>query len=159
MKVIYPGTFDPITYGHLDIIERACCIFDKVLVAVAENPWKNPLFTLRERVEMVKKTTSSLSRVAVESFSGLLVEFAREKKCKVILRGVREISDFEYEFQMALSNRKIEPEIETIFMMPKENYSFFSSRIIKEIASLGGKLEEFVPPLVAEKLREKLFRP
>ena len=159
MKVIYPGTFDPITYGHLDIIERACCIFDKVLVAVAENPWKNPLFTLRERVEMVKKTTSSLSRVAVESFSGLLVEFAREKKCKVILRGVREISDFEYEFQMALSNRKIAPEIETIFMMPKENYSFFSSRIIKEIASLGGKLEEFVPPLVAEKLREKLFRP
>ena len=159
MKVIYPGTFDPITYGHLDIIERACCIFDKVLVAVAENPWKNPLFTLRERVEMVKKTTSSLSRVAVESFSGLLVEFAREKKCKVILRGVREISDFEYEFQMALSNRKIAPEIETIFMMPKENYFFFSSRIIKEIASLGGKLEEFVPPLVAEKLREKLFRP
>ena len=158
MKVIYPGTFDPITYGHLDIIERACCIFDKVLVAVAENPWKNPLFTLRERVEMVKETTSSLSRVAVESFSGLLVEFAREKKCKVILRGVREISDFEYEFQMALSNRKIAPEIETIFMMPKENYSFFSSRIIKEIASLGGKLEEFVPPLVAEKLREKLFR-
>ena len=159
MKVIYPGTFDPITYGHLDIIERACCIFDKVLVAVAENPWKNPLFTLRERVEMVKETTSSLSRVAVESFSGLLVEFAREKKCKVILRGVREISDFEYEFQMALSNRKIAPEIETIFMMPKENYFFFSSRIIKEIASLGGKLEEFVPPLVAEKLREKLFRP
>ena len=158
MKVIYPGTFDPITYGHLDIIERACCIFDKVLVAVAENPWKNPLFTLRERVEMVKETTSSLSRVAVESFSGLLVEFAREKKCKVILRGVREISDFEYEFQMALSNRRIAPEIETIFMMPKENYSFFSSRIIKEIASLGGKLEEFVPPLVAEKLREKLFR-
>ena len=157
--IVYPGTFDPITYGHLDIIERACCIFDKVLVAVAENPWKNPLFTLRERVEMVKETTSSLSRVAVESFSGLLVEFAREKKCKVILRGVREISDFEYEFQMALSNRKIAPEIETIFMMPKENYFFFSSRIIKEIASLGGKLEEFVPPLVAEKLREKLFRP
>ncbi|MCD6218986.1 pantetheine-phosphate adenylyltransferase [Candidatus Calescamantes bacterium] len=156
--IVYPGTFDPITYGHLDIIERACCIFDKVLVAVAENPWKNPLFTLRERVEMVKETTSSLSRVAVESFSGLLVEFAREKKCKVILRGVRAISDFEYEFQMALSNRKIAPEIETIFMMPKENYSFFSSRIIKEIASLGGKLEEFVPPLVAEKLREKLFR-
>ena len=122
--IVYPGTFDPITYGHLDIIERACCIFDKVLVAVAENPWKNPLFTLRERVEMVKETTSSLSRVAVESFSGLLVEFAREKKCKVILRGVREISDFEYEFQMALSNRKIAPEIETIFMMPKENYFF-----------------------------------
>jgi len=154
--IIYPGTFDPITYGHLDLIERACHIFSTVVVAVAENPGKAPLFTLQERIEMAREATSSFAQVRVESFSGLLVEFVQAKKCRVILRGVRAISDFEYEFQMALSNRKLAPNIETIFMMPKENYSFFSSRIIKEIASLGGELSEFVPPLVERKLKEKL---
>ncbi len=154
--VIYPGTFDPVTYGHLDIIRRALKIFDKVIVAIAHNPEKKPLFTLQERVEMLKEATRDLRGVEIEVFGGLLVDFVKSKGCKVILRGVRAISDFEYEFQMALSNRKLAPDIETIFMMPSENYSFLSSRIIKEVASLGANLQEFVPPVVEKKLKEKL---
>ncbi|HEX67868.1 MAG TPA: pantetheine-phosphate adenylyltransferase [bacterium] len=158
MKVIYPGTFDPITYGHLDLIERACRIFSYVLVGVAVNPQKRPLFSIEERVEMVKEVTRGFPKVEVEAFNGLLVDFARKKGIKIILRGVRAISDFEYEFQMALSNRKLAPEIETVFMMPKENYSFLSSKIIKEAASLGADLKEFVPPLVEKRLKEKLWK-
>ena len=158
MKVIYPGTFDPITYGHLDLIERACRIFSYVLVGVAVNPQKRPLFSIEERVEMVKEVTRGFPKVEVEAFNGLLVDFARKKGIKIILRGVRAISDFEYEFQMALSNRKLAPEIETVFMMPKENYSFLSSKIIKEAAALGADLKEFVPPLVEKRLKEKLWK-
>ncbi|MCD6521834.1 pantetheine-phosphate adenylyltransferase [Candidatus Calescamantes bacterium] len=158
MKVIYPGTFDPITYGHIDLIERACRIFSYVLVGVAVNPQKKPLFSIEERVEMVREATRGFSKVEVEAFDGLLVDFARKKGIKIILRGVRAISDFEYEFQMALSNRKLAPDIETVFMMPKENYSFLSSKIIKEAASLGADLKEFVPPLVEKKLKEKLWK-
>ncbi len=158
MEVIYPGTFDPITYGHLDLIERATRIFSRVLVAVAENPAKKPLFSLSERVEMVREVVKKFPQVVVEPFSGLLVDFARQKGIRIILRGVRAISDFEYEFQMALSNRRFAPDIETIFLMPSESYSFLSSRIIKEAASLGADLREFLPPMVEKRLKEKLAR-
>jgi pantetheine-phosphate adenylyltransferase len=157
-RVIYPGTFDPLTLGHLDLIKRAVDIFDELIIAVSSNPYKNPLFSLEERVEMLKATVEGIENIKIEYFKGLLIDYARGKKCNVILRGIRATSDFEYEFRMALSNRKMAPEIETIFMMPSETYSYLSSRLIKDIASLGADLSKFVPPIVEKKLKEKLLR-
>jgi len=155
-KVLYPGTFDPITQGHLDIIKRACCIFDRVCVAVVKKPSKNPLFSFDQRVSMVKEATASLKTVQVEGFDGLVVEKARKKKINVIIRGLRMISDFEYEFQMALTNRKIAPDIETIFLMPHPQYSYISSTLIKEAACLGADVTELVPAVSASGLQEKI---
>lgn len=155
-RVIYPGTFDPITLGHLDLIKRAVKIFDGLIVAVASNPHKKPLFSLDERFEMLKETTKGIKNLEIDHFDGLLINYVRQKKCNTVLRGIRAISDFEYEFQMALSNRKLANDIETIFMMPSENYSYLSSKIIKEVASLGADLSGFVPSVVEKKLKEKL---
>ncbi len=155
---VYPGTFDPITYGHLDILERAARIFDKVIIAVAVNRRKGPLFSVEERKEMIEECVRErgLSNVEVDSFDTLLIEYARTKGASVIVRGLRAISDFEYEFQMALMNRKLYPNIETLFMMPSEQYTYISSRIVKEIASYGGNVSCLVPPFIAERLYAKL---
>ena len=152
---IYPGTFDPITNGHIDIIERGQKLFDKMIVAVAENPQKKPLFDVAERIEMIKGATKKHKNIVIESFDGLLIDYMHRKKAGVILRGLRVTSDFEYEFQMALTNRKLDCDIETVFMMTKEDYSYISSRFIKEIARLGGDLKGFVPSNAAKRLREK----
>ena len=154
--VIYPGTFDPITNGHLDIIQRALRIFDQVVVAVAVNSEKNPLFTGAERKEIVSQATSHLRNVRVDSFDSLLVDYVRNQKTNVVLRGLRAISDFEYEFQMALMNRKLEEAVETVFMMPNQDYSYLSSRLVKDIAIHGGPVGTFVPPIVEKRLCEKL---
>jgi len=155
-KALYPGTFDPVTYGHLDIIERASKLYDKVFVGVAHSKEKKPLFSIKERVSMLKKATSSLTNVTVEDFEGLVVEYARKKNTCVIIRGLRMISDFEFEFQMALTNRKLAEDIETIFMMTNDNFSYLSSKLIKEAVSLGADVKSFVPPFVAESLKKKL---
>ena len=155
-NVIYPGSFDPLTFGHIDVVERAVKIFDKVIVAVAKNPDKAPTFTLQERVAMIKEVTKNQPKVEVDAFDGLLVEYAEKKGASVILRGIRALTDFEYEFQMALTNRKLADNIETIFMMPSESYSYLSSRIIKEIARLGGDIRDFVPESVAKRLLERI---
>ena len=154
--VIYPGSFDPITYGHIDIIKRALKISDKVVVAVARNAEKMPLFTVEERVDMIKKAVKAFKGVEVEDFGGLVVSYVRRKRARVVIRGLRMISDFEYEFQMALTNRKLANDIETIFMMPSESYSYLSSKLIKEAASLGANLKGFVPAFVEQKIKEKL---
>jgi len=153
---IYPGSFDPVTNGHLDLIERGTKIFDQLIVAVLRNLDKDPLFTVEERVVMLKEVTRPWTNVKVEIFDGLLVDYARHHKAQVILRGIRAISDYEYELQMALMNRKLEPKIETVFMMPAEQYSYLSSRLVKEIARLGGPLDSMVPNVVAERLRAKI---
>ncbi|MBU3958890.1 MAG: pantetheine-phosphate adenylyltransferase [Candidatus Omnitrophica bacterium] len=155
-RAIYPGSFDPITYGHIDLIKRAQEIFSEVIVAVARNPYKRLLFSPAERVDMVKKATAGFRGVMVEEFDGLVVDYALKKKAKVLIRGLRMISDFEYEFQMALTNRKLKADIETIFLMPQESYSYLSSRLIKEAASLGADLSFFVPDFVEEALKKKL---
>jgi len=152
---IYPGSFDPVTNGHLDVIERATGLFDRVIVAVAHNDLKKPLFSPDERIDLLRQATRSLPGVAVTSFGGLLVDFARECQAGVVVRGLRAISDFEFEFQMALMNRKLHPELETCFLTPKEEFTYLSSRIIKEIARLGGAIDAFVTPVVARALREK----
>ena len=152
---VYPGSFDPITNGHIDLIERATRIFDKLIVAVAENPGKLPLFTIEERVEMVKKTTEQFENVIVDKISGLTVDYVRQHGASVIIRGLRAISDFEYELQMALMNRKLNSQIETIFLMPNLQYSYVKSSHIKEIAKLGACLDGLTPDLVIEMLREK----
>jgi pantetheine-phosphate adenylyltransferase len=139
------GTFDPITMGHLDVIERASRIFPRVVIAVAENTGKNPLFSLEERMELVRETTAHLEGIEVKSFHGLLVDFAESVGVRVIVRGLRAFSDFEYEFQMALTNRKLDPSIETIFLMPKQDYSYISSSNVREVAQLGGDTSQFVP--------------
>jgi pantetheine-phosphate adenylyltransferase len=157
-RAIYPGTFDPITYGHLDIIRRGLLLFDEIIIAVAEISKKEILFSVQERVELIKEATREFSNLKVESFKGLVVDYARAKNIRIILRGLRMISDFEYEFQMALTNRKLAPEIETIFMMTSEKYSFISSRLIKEAVSLGADVSEFVPPVVYKALVHKLNR-
>ncbi|MDP8253564.1 MAG: pantetheine-phosphate adenylyltransferase [Candidatus Kaelpia aquatica] len=157
-RAIYPGSFDPVTLGHLDIIERGLRLFDEITVAVADTNSKDNLFTLSERVQMVKDATSDLEGVVVESFKGLMVDFARAKGVRIILRGLRMISDFEYEFQMALTNRRFAPDIETIFMMPNEKYSYISSRLIKEAASLGADISSFLPQSATERLNAKLKR-
>jgi pantetheine-phosphate adenylyltransferase len=152
---IYPGSFDPVTNGHLDLIARAAPIFDRLIVGVTSNIGKDPLFTVRERVEILESVTEGFKSVEVLPFEGLLVEFARIHSARVILRGIRAISDYEYELQMALMNRKIEPEIETIFMLPAVSYSYLSSRLVKELAHYGGLPTGLVPPLVEERLRVK----
>jgi pantetheine-phosphate adenylyltransferase len=155
-RAIYPGTFDPVTYGHLDLIKRAREIFSEVIVAVAHNPHKQPIFSVKDRIQMLKKITAGLEGVAVEDFKGLVVDYCRRNKINVIIRGLRMVSDFEYEFQMALTNRKLSPSIETIFLMPHESYSYLSSRLLKEAASLGADLSFFVPSFVEKALKDRL---
>ena len=160
MKIgVYPGTFDPITNGHTDIIVRSLRVFDRIIVAVALNPSKRPLFELAERVEMVKLATKDLPQVEVEGFDGLLVHYVRQRGARVVIRGLRATADFEYEFQMTLINRKLDETIETVFLMPSEDYSYLTSSIVKEVASLGGELKDFVHPEVARRLSERLRRP
>jgi len=154
-KAVYPGSFDPITNGHVDIIHRGMEIFDHILIAILENPKKESLFSTKERIDMIKDLFAGQENIEVKSFHGLLVEFARENNAKMIIRGLRAISDFEYEFQMALMNRKLDPEIETFFMMPNVNYSFLSSKMVKEVCMLGGRLEGLVPPDVEKRLKAK----
>lgn len=146
--VIYPGSFDPLTNGHLDVAQRAAQLFDRVIVAVAKNESKQPYFSLRERLRLVKECVGHLPNVEADSFDILLVDYVRERKAQAVLRGLRAVSDFEYEFQLALMNRKLNERVETIFMMPTESYTFLSSRMVKEIARLGGNVSEFVPPPV-----------
>lgn len=155
---IYPGTFDPVTNGHIDLILRAHEIFHDVIVAVAHNPHKHPVFTVAERVAMLKKATAGMDGVTVTDFDGLVVDFAHKMKAKVLIRGLRMLSDFEYEFQMALTNRKFSSDIETIFLMPHESYSYISAKLIKEAASLGADLSSFVPDFVGKALQKKLAK-
>ena len=157
-RAIYPGTFDPVTFGHIDLIKRATKIFDEVVVAVAHNLDKNPLFSVEKRVAMLKKATRRISGITIEDFDELVVNYARRKNISVIIRGLRMISDFEYEFQMALTNRKLAPDIETIFLMPSESYSYFSSRLLKEAASLDADLHEFLPDFVEGALKKRLSK-
>ncbi len=149
------GTFDPITMGHLDVIERASRIFPRVVIAVATNPGKNLLFSLEERIELVRESTTHLKGIEVDAFGGLLVDFAEAKDVRVIVRGLRAFSDFEYEFQMALTNRKLKSQIETIFLMPKQDYSYVSSSNVRTVASLGGDISQFVPPPVQRALEAR----
>ncbi|MDO6354129.1 pantetheine-phosphate adenylyltransferase [Caloramator sp. CAR-1] len=153
---IYPGSFDPITNGHLDIIVRASKIFDKVIVAVLENPEKkNPLFTIEERVELIKRVTKDIDNVEVESFKGLLVNYAKEKSAKVIIKGLRAVSDFEYELQMAMMNNKLNNQLETLFMMTNNKYSFLSSSLVKQVAMYGGCIKDLVPEEIIDDIRNK----
>ena len=154
--VIYPGSFDPLTNGHLDVVQRATKLFDRVIVAVARNESKHPLFTLEERVQMVARAVRQLPHVEADSFEGLLMDYVERRSAQAVIRGLRAVSDFEFEFQLALMNRKLNERIETIFMMPKDTYTFLSSRIVKEIASLGGDVSAFVPADVRAALAEKL---
>lgn len=154
---IYPGSFDPLTNGHLDLIERGTQIFDHLLVAVLTNLEKQPLFTSRERVEMLQAVTAGIKNVSVDTFDGLLVEYAQSRKAKAILRGIRAFSDYEYELQMALVNRQLAPELETVFLMPTESYSYISSRLVKEIFQYGGSVKDMVPAVVEDRLRHKLL--
>ena len=153
---IYPGSFDPLTNGHLDVIERAVKLFDRIVVAVARNEGKQPLFTLDERLKLVRRGIQHLDRVEADSFDKLLVDYAEQRSAQAIVRGLRAVSDFEFEFQLALMNRKLNEHVETIFMMPKDTYTFLSSRIIKEIARLGGDISTFVPENVRIALMKKL---
>ncbi len=153
---IYPGTFDPVTYGHIDLIKRASRIFDRVIVAVAHSRSKGTLFSVSERVELLKRSVKGIKRVEVEDFDGLVVDYVKETGANVMLRGLRMISDFEYEFQMALTNRKFAGDIETIFMMPHEDYSYISSKLIKEVSALGASLGNFIPKEVEAALKRKL---
>jgi pantetheine-phosphate adenylyltransferase len=156
ITAIYPGSFDPVTNGHLDLIARGAKIFDRLVVAVLRNMDKAPLFADSERVQMLREVTREWPNVEVDLFDGLLVDYVRRHEAQVILRGIRAISDYEYEFQMALMNRRLEPTIETVFMMPAEQYIYVSSRLVREVAVLGGAIEGLVPPLVVERLRTKI---
>jgi pantetheine-phosphate adenylyltransferase len=156
VTAIYPGSFDPVTNGHLDLIARGAMIFDKLIVAVARNLEKDPLFGVKERIEMLEAVTFEWKNVEVEMFDGLLMDYARARSASVVLRGIRAVSDYEYELQMAMMNRKIEPQIETVFMLPGEAYSYLSSRLVKELARLGGPIKGLVPPLVEDRLRAKV---
>ena len=155
-RAIYAGTFDPVTYGHIDLIKRASRIFPEVIIAVAHNPQKAPLFTVKERVEFLKKATSDISGVVIDDFDGLVIDYVRKKRANILIRGLRMISDFEYEFQMALTNRKLAPDIETIFLMPQEGFSYLSSKLLKEAVGLGADISCFVPDFVCQALRDKL---
>ena len=159
-RAIYPGSFDPVTNGHLDIIERGCKLFDEIIISILVNPEKQPFFTVEERKEMLDEVVKSIGKgrctVRVDSFTGLLVNYAVTQQAGVIVRGIRAISDYEYEFQMALMNRRLEPGIETVFMMPAETYSYVSSRLVKEVFQLGGAVSGLVPPLIEKRMKEKL---
>ena len=155
-RAIYPGTFDPVTYGHIDLIRRARNIFDEIIVAVAHNPGKGPLFSVEERIGLLRRATRSLRGVTVDHFDSLVVDYARRKGTRVVNRGLRMLSDFEYEFQMALTNRKLSSAVETIFLMPSESFSYVSARLLKEAGELGADLSAFVPSFVASALRRKL---
>jgi pantetheine-phosphate adenylyltransferase len=154
-RAIYPGSFDPVTNGHLDVIERARTLFDEVVVAVAHNDEKQPLFSLEQRLDLLRKTAGQIENVRIAEFSGLLVEFARSQNAGAVIRGLRAVSDFEFEFQMALMNRNLNAAVETIFLMPKEEYTYLSSRIVREIARLGGDVANFVPDCVVKALSGK----
>ena len=154
---IYPGSFDPLTHGHLDLIERGSQIFDQLVVAVLTNLEKAPLFSLEERVDMLREVTAGMPNVSVDTFSGLLVNYAMKKKARVILRGIRAFTDYEYELQMALMNRQLQPNLETVFLTPAEAYSHISSRLVKEIFQHGGSVSGLVPPVVEQRLRQKVF--
>jgi pantetheine-phosphate adenylyltransferase len=156
VTAIYPGSFDPVTNGHLDLIARGAMIFDKLIVAVARNLEKDALFAVKERVEMLEAVTFEWKNVEVDVFDGLLMDYARTRHASVILRGIRAVSDYEYELQMAMMNRKIEPAVETVFMLPGEAYSYLSSRLVKELARLGGPVRDLVPRMVEERLRAKV---
>jgi pantetheine-phosphate adenylyltransferase len=152
---IFPGSFDPLTNGHVDIVLRSTQLFERVLIAVLVNPDKKPLFTAAERVETIREVFREYPNVEVDTFEGLLVEYARRRRASALVRGLRAVSDFEYEFQMALMNRHLEPTLETVFMMPAEQYTYLSSRLIKEVFSLGGEVRGLVPPVVEERMRKK----
>jgi pantetheine-phosphate adenylyltransferase len=158
ITAVYPGTFDPVTNGHLDIISRASALFDKVIVTIAVNSSKKPLFTDEERKDMILQACKKYPNVSVDIFKGLLVEYAKKKKASVVIRGLRAVSDFEYEFQMSLTNRKLAPAISTIFLMPNEKYTYLNSSLIRELASLGADINDFVPAYVLKKLRQKFPR-
>ena len=155
-KAIYPGTFDPVTNGHADLIERAAKMFNEVIVGVASNPSKQPLFSLEERVELIKQVTAHLDNVEVIGFKGLLADFAESQGASVLIRGLRAVSDFEYEFQLANMNRRLNPDLESVFMTPAEENSFISSTLVKEVSIHGGKVEQFVPTLVSVALENKI---
>ncbi|MCC7090467.1 MAG: pantetheine-phosphate adenylyltransferase [Nitrosomonas sp.] len=157
-KVVYPGTFDPVTRGHEDLVRRASRLFDQVIVAVAINSGKKPFFSIEDRVDMAQKVLMDCENVKIMPFSGLLMNFLQQQNARIILRGLRAVSDFEYEFQMAGMNRGMYPDVETLFMTPSEQYMFISATIVREIASLGGNVETFVQPLVAEKLQKIVIR-
>jgi len=154
--IIYPGSFDPVTYGHLDIIERALKICEQLIVAVSSNPMKKSLFSLQERVILLKEATKKIKNGEVEKFDGLLVDFLKKKKSRIIIRGLRAVSDFEYEFQMVLANRRLNESIETIFMMPSESHFYLSSSLVKELAALGADISRYVPKFVENKLKRKV---
>lgn len=153
---IYPGTFDPPTNGHLDLIHRGAKIFDELIVAILRNPEKNPMFSLDERLDMLRACTKKWDNVRIDTFEGLLVDYAARQNASAVLRGIRAVSDYEYELQMALMNRKLDPRLETIFMMPAEAYSYLSSRLVREIGQLGGSVRGLVPDLVEERLEQKM---
>ena len=156
MKIaVYPGSFDPVTYGHLDIIKRASRVMDRVIVAVLDNPNKHPLFTVEERMNLLKDVTSELDNIEIDSFSGLLIDYVKHKDINIIVKGLRAVSDFEYEFQMALMNRKLNPNVETMFMMTSSKYSYLSSSLVKEIFRFKGCIKELVPDSVIEAMSEK----
>ena len=158
-RAIYPGSFDPVTNGHLDIIQRGCKLFDEIIISVLINPEKTPFFSVDERCEILGEVLKEIDqgdcRLSVDSFEGLLVQYAADRKANAIVRGIRAISDYEYELQMALMNRRLEPAIETVFMMPAETYSYVSSRLVREVFSLGARIEGLVPPIVEQRMREK----
>ncbi len=156
VKALYPGTFDPPTNGHIDLIKRGAKIFDHLTVAVLNNPVKDPLFTVEERAEMLREVTAEIGNVSVARFDGLMVEFARQQGASAVLRGIRAISDYEHEFQMALMNRRLAPEVETVFLQPAGRYSFVSSRMVKEVFSFGGDITGLVPPNVLKRLRARI---
>jgi len=156
-KALYPGTFDPPTNGHIDLIQRGARIFDHLVVAILNNPQKDPLFSVEERVEMLTECTRNIENVSIATFDGLMVDFARQQQAIAVLRGIRAISDYEYELQMALMNRRLRPQIETVFLMSGEAYSFISSRLVKEVIGLGGNISGLVPPFVEQRLKERLL--
>jgi len=155
---VYPGSFDPVTNGHIDVIERALKLFDKIVVAVGDNPGKKPTFSTEDRIGMLKEATKHLENLEIDSFSGLLLDFVKSKDSKIIIRGLRAVSDFDFEFQRALMNRVVDKEVETVFIMTKENYVYLNSSIVKEMAMFGGKLNGLVPEIVEKKLKEKFSK-